>query len=178
MKCAAPSFGRWQLPALMQTVAGLAEAMVPLLSGDTRPGPRGPTSHGARYVPARPTLDRSGAIGAEPDATYRPGESVEAVFVSAIPEQRPAPQPNLSRGGPPADWVRLPTTATGRPPSGGGGSEAARKSPFAGTFPSTPRRVTTALSITGWPATPTAGLIASQRSRCANGHEREQHRDA
>ena len=77
-------FGRWQLPALMQTVAGLAEAMRDGRPVTPAPGPR---PHQPRsWLRTSPADTGSfGAIVAEPDATYRPGESVEAVFVSAIP---------------------------------------------------------------------------------------------
>ncbi|OBK31726.1 alkaline ceramidase [Mycobacterium asiaticum] len=77
-------FGRWELPALMQTVAGLAEAM-----RDGRPvppaaGPR-PNKPRSWLRTGRADTGSFGAIIAEPDATYHPGDSVEAVFVSAHP---------------------------------------------------------------------------------------------
>lgn len=77
-------FGRWELPALMQTVAGLAEAMRDgrSVTPAPRPRPHKPRSW-LRSAPA--DTGSFGAILAEPDATYRPGESVEAVFVSALP---------------------------------------------------------------------------------------------
>ncbi|BBX99167.1 neutral ceramidase [Mycobacterium lacus] len=77
-------FGRWELPALMQTVAGLATAM-----RDGRPAtptqaprPKRPLSW-VRNPPA--DSGSFGTVAAEPSATYRPGETVEAVFVSALP---------------------------------------------------------------------------------------------
>lgn len=77
-------FGRWELPALMQTVAGLAEAMRDgrAVTPGARPRPRKPRSW-LRSAPA--DTGSFGAIVAEPDATYRPGDSAEAVFVSAFP---------------------------------------------------------------------------------------------
>jgi neutral ceramidase len=77
-------FGRWELPALMQTVAGLAEAM-----RDGRPVTPGPAP--------RPNKPRSwlrslgadtgsfGAILAQPTGTCPRGTAVEAVFASAHP---------------------------------------------------------------------------------------------
>ncbi|MHA7652075.1 neutral ceramidase [Mycobacterium sp. ML4] len=77
-------FGRWELPALMQTVAGLAEAL-----RDGRPVPHtaGPRARRPRsWLRSGPADTGSfGAIVAEPDPTYRPGQAVEAVFVSASP---------------------------------------------------------------------------------------------
>lgn len=77
-------FGRWQLPALMQTVAGLAEAM-----RDGRPVPPGPgpRPHKPRsWLRSGPAdVGSFGAMVTEPAATYRPGETVEVVFVSASP---------------------------------------------------------------------------------------------
>ncbi|WP_236981097.1 MULTISPECIES: neutral ceramidase [Mycobacterium] len=77
-------FGRWELPALMQTVAALAEAM-----RDGRPvspggGPRRRKPRSWLRVP--PADNGSfGAILAQPDGTYRPGDTVEAAFVSGYP---------------------------------------------------------------------------------------------
>lgn len=77
-------FGRWELPALMQTVAGLAEAM-----RDGRPVPHtaGPRSRRPpswlRTAPA--DTGSFGAIVAAPAAIYHAGESVETVFASASP---------------------------------------------------------------------------------------------
>ncbi len=77
-------FGRWELPALVQTVAGLAEAMRDgnPVTPTSRPQPLKPRSW-LRSAPA--DTGSFGAILAEPDATYHPGESVEVVFVSALP---------------------------------------------------------------------------------------------
>ncbi len=77
-------FGRWELPALMQTVAELAEAMRD--GRPATPAPR-PRPHKPRsWLRSAPADTGSfGAIITEPDAIYRPGESAEAVFVSAFP---------------------------------------------------------------------------------------------
>jgi neutral ceramidase len=77
-------FGRWELPALMQTVAGLAQAM-----RDGRPvtPSGGPQPHKPRsWLRAAPADTGSfGTVVTEPSTDYRPGETVEAVFVSAFP---------------------------------------------------------------------------------------------
>ncbi|KAA1249139.1 neutral/alkaline ceramidase [Mycobacterium simiae] len=77
-------FGRWELPALMQAVAGLAEAM-----RDGRPAPpsRAPQPSEPRsWLRAAPADAGSfGTVVTEPAATYRPGQVVAAVFVSALP---------------------------------------------------------------------------------------------
>lgn len=77
-------FGRWELPALMQTVAGLAEAMRdrrPAMPS-SRPRPNKPLSW-LRAAP--PDTGSFGTVVTEPSATYQPGQVVEAVFVSALP---------------------------------------------------------------------------------------------
>jgi len=77
-------FGRWELPALMQTVAGLAEAMRD--GRPAMPGQRPPPNEALSWVRAAPAESGSfGTVVAEPSATYRPGEAVEAVFASAFP---------------------------------------------------------------------------------------------
>lgn len=77
-------FGRWELPALMQTAAGLAEAM-----RDGRPVPPapGPPAHRPRSWLRSPPADRGsfGAVLAGPGGPHRRGEAVEATFVSAYP---------------------------------------------------------------------------------------------
>lgn len=77
-------FGRWELPALMQTVAGLAEAMRDGRPVTPGPGPRPNKPRSWLRTGPRDT-GSFGAIVAQPNPTYRPGESVEAVFVSAHP---------------------------------------------------------------------------------------------
>ncbi|MGB9305409.1 MAG: neutral ceramidase [Mycobacterium sp.] len=77
-------FGRWELPALMQTVAGLAEAM-----RDGRPvtSREGPPPH-KPWSWLRPAPADSGFFGqvvTEPAATYHPGDTAETLFVSALP---------------------------------------------------------------------------------------------
>lgn len=77
-------FGRWQLPALMQTVAGLAEAMRD--GRPVAPGPRPRPKEALSWLRAAPADTGSfGTVIAEPAATYRPGDAVQAVFVSAYP---------------------------------------------------------------------------------------------
>ncbi|GJP01205.1 neutral ceramidase [Mycobacterium marinum] len=77
-------FGRWELPAFMQIVAGLAEAM-----RDGRPIAPGPRPRLARPLSWGRTAPADtgsfGAVIAEPAASYRPGEAVQAAFVSALP---------------------------------------------------------------------------------------------
>lgn len=77
-------FGRWELPALVQTVAGLAEAMRdgrPVAPG---PGPR-PRRVSSWLRAGPPDTGSFGAVVAAPEAVYHPGDSVEATFVSAHP---------------------------------------------------------------------------------------------
>ena len=92
-------FGRWELPALMQTVAGLAEAM-----RDGRPAPPGPRPRPKEPLSwLRPCPADSGSFGdvlAEPAAVCRPGDAAEAVFVSAHPNN------DLRRGGTYLEVVR------------------------------------------------------------------------
>ncbi|MCV6986845.1 neutral/alkaline ceramidase [Mycobacterium shinjukuense] len=101
-------FGRWQLPALMQTVAGLAEAM-----RDGRPVPPGPRPQPRQTLSwlraAPPDSGPFGTVITEPAATYRPGQTVAVEFVSALPNN------DLRRGGTflevvrreGAGWVRV-----------------------------------------------------------------------
>jgi neutral ceramidase len=78
-------FGRWELPALMQTVAGLAEAMRD--GRPVAPGPGPPPNKPRSWVRTAPADSGSfGAILAEPAGRCRPGQAVEAVFVSADPK--------------------------------------------------------------------------------------------
>ena len=85
-------FGRWELPALQQMAAALAEAM-----RDGRPAPDGPrpgpltTRSWLRRVPAD-----EGAFGTvlhQPEPTYERGQPVTSVFASAYPNN------DLRRGG-------------------------------------------------------------------------------
>ena len=80
-------FGRWELAALQQVAAGLAEAMVAGVPAPAGPVPPDLTGRGGRRR-RRPVADeaRIGAFGRvviEPHALYRPGETVTAAFVSA-----------------------------------------------------------------------------------------------
>lgn len=81
-------FGRWELAALQQTVAGLAEAMRDGRAVDPGMQPKD-ISHLHRKAPRRPTADDPGA-GTEfgdvivgPDVSYAPGDRVTVGFVSA-----------------------------------------------------------------------------------------------
>ncbi|HEX4251596.1 MAG TPA: neutral/alkaline non-lysosomal ceramidase N-terminal domain-containing protein [Pseudonocardia sp.] len=88
-------FGRWQLPALVHVVSGLATAMhrgeaVPLgtappdLSGSARPSRRVPPPDRAVAGTAG-TGGAFGAVLAEPLPSCRPGQRATAVFVGAHP---------------------------------------------------------------------------------------------
>jgi neutral ceramidase len=83
-------FGRWELPAIQQTVVRLAEAMArgqPAPTGERPPRLTGRSRFGTRPAPAR----RPAAGGGQPGtvirqpAAYRPGDRVEAVFAAAHP---------------------------------------------------------------------------------------------
>ena len=77
-------FGRWELPALMQTAADLAEAMRD--GRPAMPGQHPPLKKALSWVrAAAPDNGSFGAVVTEPSSTYRPGEAVEAVFASAFP---------------------------------------------------------------------------------------------
>jgi neutral ceramidase len=109
-------FGRWELPAIQQTVVGLARAMAdgqpapigeqpPRLTGRSRFGARTASSRTAssRTASSRPPAvrrdqvrrDQTGAGGPpgtvlrHPGAVYRPGERADAVFVAAHPNNDP-----------------------------------------------------------------------------------------
>lgn len=77
-------FGRWQLPVLMQTVAGLATAM-----RNGEPAPAGPEPGRMTFISwlrrGRPDTGEFGVVLTEPSASYRPKQTVRAVFVSANP---------------------------------------------------------------------------------------------
>lgn len=77
-------FGRWELPALMQTAAELATAMrdgEPVGAGH-RPGPADKTS----WLGHPPSdVGEFGRVVIEPQPTYRLGSTVRAAFVSANP---------------------------------------------------------------------------------------------
>ncbi|QLL08312.1 neutral ceramidase [Mycobacterium vicinigordonae] len=77
-------FGRWELPALMQTVAALAEAMRDGCAVSPGPGPRRTKPRSWLRMPPA-DVGSFGAIVAQPEGTYGPGETVEATFVSAYP---------------------------------------------------------------------------------------------
>jgi neutral ceramidase len=79
-------FGRWELPALMQTAADLATAMrdgTRLAEGE-RPGPAD-TSSWLRE-PA-PDEGEFGRVVVEPGPEYRSGSTARAVFISANPNR-------------------------------------------------------------------------------------------
>jgi neutral ceramidase len=77
-------FGRWQLPALMQTVAGLATAMRDGMPA--APGPHPPATTRTSWVRgARPDTGEFGAVAGEPLPEYQTQQTVRAVFVSAYP---------------------------------------------------------------------------------------------
>lgn len=85
-------FGRWELPALQQVAAELAEAM-----RDGQPVPPGPRpTLGTRRGRGRPAPpDATAGIGGvrlQPNPTYAPGQLVRVEFVSAYPNN------NLRRG--------------------------------------------------------------------------------
>lgn len=101
-------FGRWQLPALMQTVAGLATAM---RDGVPAPAEASPGAMTRTSWLRRPRADTGefGAVVAEPNDHYRPQQTVRAVFVSAYPNNdlhrgRTFLEVQRADGG---DWVRL-----------------------------------------------------------------------
>ncbi|TDO48315.1 neutral ceramidase [Kribbella sp. VKM Ac-2571] len=83
-------FGRWTLPALQQVASELASAMrdgVPVRYGDAEP------DFSDRLRPARLRIPRDeapagldfGDVLLEPRRTYRPGETVTAIFAAAYP---------------------------------------------------------------------------------------------
>lgn len=80
-------FGRWELGALQQLAAGLAEAMVagrPAASGPRPPDLTGKGGHWRRALaPDVPGAGPFGRVVIEPRALYHPGDSVTASFVSA-----------------------------------------------------------------------------------------------
>ncbi|CAM4121153.1 Neutral ceramidase [Mycobacterium basiliense] len=92
-------FGRWELPALMQTVAGLAEEM-----RDGRPVAQGRQpkhTEALSWLRAAPAdTGEFGAVVSEPEAAYRSGQKVSATFVSALPNN------DLRRGGTYLEVVR------------------------------------------------------------------------
>jgi neutral ceramidase len=83
-------FGRWELPALQQTVAGLASAMAagqPVSAG----APTTDLAHRHTKVKERGGPDAApdgaafGDVVVQPRQTYRPGSRVTVVFVAAHP---------------------------------------------------------------------------------------------
>jgi neutral ceramidase len=101
-------FGRWQLPVLMQTAAGLAAAMRDGLPAAA--GPRPPAALRTSWLRRRrPDTGEFGAVIIEPRAEYQAGQSVRVVFGSAYPNN------DLRRGSTflevqrhdGTDWVRV-----------------------------------------------------------------------
>ncbi|WP_127784409.1 neutral/alkaline ceramidase [Rhodococcus sp. X156] len=94
---ASTMFGRWQLPALEQTVSGLATAMAagePVSTG----GPKPDLGANQLVSPAGQVLFDTTAVGfgtvlTQPAASYAPGERATTVFSGANPNN------NLRRGG-------------------------------------------------------------------------------
>ncbi|WP_028662008.1 neutral/alkaline ceramidase [Saccharomonospora saliphila] len=91
-------FGRWELPALRQTVAGLATALRDGTAVD--PGPPAPDLSGAQLalqppvvLDAPPAGSRFGDVLTPPRSTYLPGERARVVFAGAHPAN------DLHRGG-------------------------------------------------------------------------------
>lgn len=87
-------FGRWQLPALQQTVAGLATAMRdgrPLPPGSPPPDltDRQISLQPGVVVDAPPPLRHFGDVLLQPRETYRAGERAEVVFAGAHPGNDP-----------------------------------------------------------------------------------------
>ena len=77
-------FGRWQLPALMQTASELAIALrdgEPVAAGE-RPGPMNSWSWVAK---PRPDAGEFGTVMTPPATSYAPGRTVHVAFVSANP---------------------------------------------------------------------------------------------
>ena len=86
-------FGRWELPALMQVVAGLATAMQDGRAVDSGPPPEsGTPASWLRSAPPDVADVGFGAVRQQP-ADCRPGETVTATFESAYPNN------DLRRGG-------------------------------------------------------------------------------
>ena len=82
-------FGRWELPALTQTIAGLAEAMRDGRAADAGPRPPDLSQRRLSWQRRRPAdVPVGGAFGdvlVQPPARVRPGERIEARFVGAYP---------------------------------------------------------------------------------------------
>jgi len=77
-------FGRWELPALMQTASELAAAMrdgEPVAAGE-RPGPANTRSW---VRTARPDVGEFGRVLTPPATSYESGRTVHVAFVSANP---------------------------------------------------------------------------------------------
>jgi neutral ceramidase len=91
-------FGRWQLPALQQTAAGLARAMaegreVPAGSGPPDISDKALSFQPGVVLDAPPAGADFGDVLTEPEAAYAPGRRVTAVFAGAHPSN------DLHRGG-------------------------------------------------------------------------------
>lgn len=101
-------FGRWELPALQQIVAGLAEAMRDGRPAETGPRPgRLTTRSWLRPLPA--DAGAFGSVVRQPEPEYRAGETVTTVFASANPNndlRRNATYLEVQREAA-AGWVRI-----------------------------------------------------------------------
>jgi neutral ceramidase len=87
-------FGRWQLPALQQTAAGLARAMAE--GREVPPGPGAPdisdkalSFQPGVVVDSPPAGAAFGDVLTEPEAAYASGQRVTAVFAGAHPSNDP-----------------------------------------------------------------------------------------
>ncbi|MBC7275420.1 neutral/alkaline ceramidase [Nocardioides sp.] len=88
-------FGRYELPAFMQTVADLGAAMrtgvdVPLGAKERdRSALQLPSPQGAVVADAPPIAKKYGDVLTAPAATYRPGDQVSVTFAGAHPNNDP-----------------------------------------------------------------------------------------
>ncbi|MGP3966846.1 neutral/alkaline ceramidase [Streptomyces sp. 6N223] len=87
-------FGRWQLPALQQTAAGLARAMAEGREVPTGPGSPDIADKALSFQPGvvwdtPPAGSDFGDVLTEPEAAYAPGQRVTAVFAGAHPSNDP-----------------------------------------------------------------------------------------
>jgi neutral ceramidase len=86
-------FGKWELPALQQTVADLATAMqagAPVHAGAATADLSARRRSRRKWTPADPAPDGMslGDVVVAPRATYAPGQRVSVVFVGAHPNNR------------------------------------------------------------------------------------------
>ena len=90
-------FGRWELPAFVQTVSALARAMAagtPVRPGPPPPATTTPARMGERVVADEPLAGHElGGVVVAPARSYRPGETVAIVLTGASPNN------DLHRGG-------------------------------------------------------------------------------